>query len=96
MHLDLDRQCPKSPWHSGPLLGKNRRLVTHELVEFEKSLVEVHRDFKRITDHSRGIYGIYLQMKAKPEDANIVTGWNLNHHDLDRLCIMPQNFPGSI
>ena len=55
-----------------PLLGKNRQLVTDELVEFEKEPVEVHRDFKRISDRFRGIYRIYLKwMTTKPEDVNM-------------------------
>jgi hypothetical protein len=36
-------------------------LVTNEPVGFEKSPVEV-QDFKRITDHFRNIYGIYLKL----------------------------------
>jgi hypothetical protein len=40
--------------------GKNRRLVTDELVKFEKSLAEVG-DFRRITDHFKGIYELYLK-----------------------------------
>ena len=44
----------------GPLLGKKQRLVTDEAVEFQKSLVEV-RNFRRITDHLRGLYRIYLK-----------------------------------
>ena len=48
----------------------NWRLVAYELVEFEKEPVEV-RDFRRITDHFRGLYRIYLKrMKAKLEDVN--------------------------
>ena len=39
--------------------GENWPLVTNELVEFEKSPVEV-QDFKKITNHSRGIYWTYL------------------------------------
>jgi hypothetical protein len=43
------------------LLGKNRRLITDEPVKFEKSPVEVG-DFRRITDHFRGIYRrVYLK-----------------------------------
>ena len=41
------------------MVGKNWRLVTNEPVEFENSLVAV-QDFKIITDHSRGIYRIYI------------------------------------
>jgi hypothetical protein len=42
-----------------------------EPVQFEKYLVEVG-DFKRITNHLRGIYRIYPQMNnAKPEYVNM-------------------------
>jgi hypothetical protein len=44
-----------------------------EPVEFEKQLVEV-QDLRRITDHSRGIYGgIYLELIyiEKPKDVNM-------------------------
>ena len=34
------------------MIGENRRLVTDEPVEVQ--------DFMRITDHFRGIHGIYL------------------------------------
>ena len=40
--------------------GENRRLVIYELVELKKQLVQV-QDFMKITDHSRGIYGIFLK-----------------------------------
>jgi hypothetical protein len=44
----------------------NRPLVTDELVEFEKELIEI-QDFRKIIDHFRGIYGLYLNlMKEKP------------------------------
>ena len=42
--------------HLEPALGESRRLVTDEPVEFEKEPVEVP-DFRRISDHFRGIYG---------------------------------------
>ena len=49
---------------SPAMIGKNRQLVTNEPVEVG--------DFKRITDHFRGIYEICLQMnEAKPEDVNM-------------------------
>ena len=44
----------------GALLGKIRRLVIDEPVEFEKKPVDI-RDFKRVIDRFRGIYGIYLK-----------------------------------
>ena len=43
------------------MIGENRQLVTDEPVEFEKQLVKV-QDFRNITDHFRGIYGIYLKL----------------------------------
>ena len=43
------------------MIGENRQLVTDELVGFEKFAVEV-QDFRRITDHFQGIYGIYLRL----------------------------------
>jgi hypothetical protein len=49
--------------HDAPQLcmsGKNRRLVTDEPVEFEGKSVEVG-DFRRITDHFRGIYRMHLK-----------------------------------
>ena len=51
-----------------PMIGENRQLP-----------VEV-RDFRRITGHFRGIYGIYLKcMKAKPEDVNMEpVGFRIN------------------
>ena len=36
-------------------------LVTYEQVELEIRLVDV-QDFKKITHHVRGIYGIYLNL----------------------------------
>ena len=61
------------------MLGKNRRLVTYAPVEFEKwPAVEVG-NFKRITDHFRGIYERnipHMNKAAKPEDrCQHVTGW---------------------
>ena len=47
---------------------ENQLLVTIELVEFEKRPVEV-QDFKKINDHFREIYGIYLKLINKnPKD----------------------------
>ena len=53
--------------------GKNWRLVAYEPFEFEKQPVEV-QDFRKSTDHCRGIYGTYLKsMKAaKLEDVNML------------------------
>ena len=44
-----------------PMIRENRQLVTDEPVEFEKKPVEV-QDSRRITDHFRRIYGIYLKL----------------------------------
>ena len=53
------------------MYGENQRLDTYEPVEFEEQPVEVGY-FRRITDHFRWIYRIYLKwMKAKPEDVNM-------------------------
>ena len=41
------------------MIRENGQLVTDEPVEFEKWPVEVP-DFRRITDHFRGMNGIYL------------------------------------
>jgi hypothetical protein len=40
--------------------GENRSSVTDEPVEFEKRPVEV-QDFRRITHHSKRIYGRFLK-----------------------------------
>ena len=40
------------------MIGENRQLVTDEPVEFEEKPVEV-QDCRKITDHFRGIYGLY-------------------------------------
>ena len=53
------------------MFEENQRLVTNELVEFEKQLVEVG-ELRRITNRFRWIYRIYLKWKkAKLEDANM-------------------------
>jgi hypothetical protein len=39
------------------MIKENRQLVTGELVEFEKQLVEV-QDCRKNTDHFRGIYRV--------------------------------------
>lgn len=41
--------------------GELRLLVTHKPVEFDKSPVDVE-DFRKITDHSRGLYA-----RVKPQ-----------------------------
>jgi hypothetical protein len=42
--------------------GENRPLVADELVEVEKQLVQVHQDFRIITDRFRRIDGIHLKL----------------------------------
>ena len=52
--------------------GKNRLLVTDELVEVQ--------DFKKTTDHFRGIYGMYLKLiKEKIERCQHATSWTWKH-----------------
>ena len=41
-----------------PIIGENWQLVTNEPVKFDKSPVEV-LDWRKITDHYRGICRIY-------------------------------------
>ena len=57
---------------SAAMIGENQQLVTNELVEFEKSPVEV-QDYRIITNHFRGIYRIYPGQlnKGKPKDVNM-------------------------
>ena len=51
--------------------GENRLLVADEPVEIETQPVEV-QDFKKITDHFRGLYGIYRKsIKEEPSDHNM-------------------------
>ena len=67
--------------------GKNRPLVTDELVKFEKEPVEV-QDFCKITDHLRGIYGVHLKLIKKNGKITTctVTGWTWKRQDLNQLC----------
>ena len=54
-----DGQMPTHNWlDSGTMIGENRQLVTNEPVEFEKEPVEVD-DYRKITDHFRGLYTTY-------------------------------------
>ena len=72
------------------LLGKNRRLVTDEPVQFEEEPVEV-QDFRRITNHFRGIYGIYL--KCIKQNWKMSTCNRLDVESLQSWPTMPKNFP---
>jgi hypothetical protein len=48
-----------------------RVIVTEELVEFEKQLVEV-QDCRKVINHFRGMYRIIPQFnKGKPKDVNM-------------------------
>ena len=49
----------------GPMSGKNQQLVTDEPVEFEKLWRVEVGDFRRVSDHLRGIYGIYIKWIKK-------------------------------
>jgi hypothetical protein len=54
---------------------KNRQLVAHEPIEFEKQPVEVG-DFMRITDHFIRIFEIVLKStKPKTGRCQHVTSW---------------------
>ena len=46
---------------------------------------------KQITDHFRGINGVYFKLKMKTVRAQHVTAWTLKHNDCDRFC---PKFPG--
>ena len=53
---------PPPPNANQPMIEENRQLVTDEPVELEGKMAAV-QDFKRITDHFRGIHGIYLKLR---------------------------------
>jgi hypothetical protein len=72
------------------MIGENWQLVTDEPVEFEKIPVEV-QDCRKITNHFRGIYGIYPDLIK--ENRRMST---CNRSDLQTLGsrpIMPKNLP---
>ena len=46
------------------MIGENQQLVTVNHVSFKKQPIEI-QDFRRITDHFRIIYGIYLNLLYK-------------------------------
>ena len=71
--------------------GKNRPLVTDELVKFEKEPVEV-QDFCKMTDHLRGIYGVHLKLIKK--NGKITTCNWLDLETLGSQSIMQKNLPG--
>ena len=50
--------------HNRSISRENRHIVADEPVEFEKWPVEV-QDFRKFTDHFRGIYRIYIKVLKK-------------------------------
>ena len=75
----------------GAMIGENRQVVTNELVEFEKEPVEVHQDFREITDRFRGIYRIYPNLIK--ENRRMSTCNQLDLQTLGSHPIMPKNLP---
>ena len=73
-----------------PKSGKSRRLVTDELVEFEKQPVEV-QDCRKFTDHVRGIYRIYFNLIK--ENWRMSTCNRLNLQTLGSQVVMLKNLP---
>ena len=72
------------------MIRENRQLVTYEPVEFEKYPVEV-QDCRKITDHFRGIYRIYLNLIK--ENRRMSTRNRLDLQTLGSQPIMPENLP---
>ena len=70
------------------MIVESQQLVTDESVEFEKYPVEV-QDCKRITDHFRGIYRIYLNLMK--ENWRMSTCSWLDLQTLGSQLIMPKN-----
>ena len=64
IHQETHGQKAKSHGFYGQSSSINQLLVTDEPVEFEEWLVEV-QDFRKSTDHFRGIYRIYLKLVKK-------------------------------
>ena len=73
---------------SKTVIVESQQLVTDESVEFEKYPVEV-QDCKRITDHFRGIYRIYLNLMK--ENWRMSTCSWLDLQTLGSQLIMPKN-----
>jgi hypothetical protein len=75
------------------MIWENWQLVTDEAVEFEKEPVEVHQDFRRITDHFRGILWNIPQINIEKKTDGLLT---CNRSDLETLgsqLIMPKFLP---
>ena len=72
------------------MIGDNRQLVTNEPVEFEKKPAEV-QDCRKITDHFRGIYGIYPNLIQ--ENWRMSTCNRLDLQTLGSQPAIPKNLP---
>ena len=75
------------------MIRENRRLVTNEPVEFEKQPVKV-QDYRKITNHLRGIYGIYPNLVK--ENRRMSTCNQLDSQTLGSQPVMPKNLPRSL
>lgn len=64
--------------------GELRLLVTHKPVEFDKSPVDVE-DFRKITDHSRGLYA---RVKPQINKGKIKKSYTCNSLDLETLRLV--------
>ena len=69
---------------------ENRPLVTDEPIEFENQPIEV-QDFKKITHHFRGIYGIYFKLLTKNRKITAC-----NQLDLETLDSYAQESPWAL
>jgi hypothetical protein len=70
---------------------------TDEPIEFERWPVEVEVDFRKITNHLKGIYRIYLKYIKKNHKKHHKMSTRCNQLDLETLGsqpIMPRNLPG--
>ena len=72
------------------MIGENRQLVTDELVEFEKQLVEVE-DGRKITDRFRRIYRIYPNLME--ENRRMSTCSRLDLQTLGSQPVTSRNLP---
>ena len=75
---------------SKSMTGENRPLVTDEPIEFEKEPAHV-QDFRKITDHFGGIYGIYSKFTKK--NRKMSTCDVLESEPLGFQLIMLKNLP---
>ena len=75
------------------MIGENRHLVTNKPVEFKKELVEVE-DWRKITDHFRGIYRMYPNLMK--ENRRISTCNILDLQTLGSQLVKSKNSPITI